>query len=268
MFSALRHRRARMLITKAKDDWFLAIQNLSPNTQQYYHRAITNFIKELPDKYISSITSADIHNYLNKFAWGRKNSSLNTHIVAIKSWFRFLSETYGIPNITIGLKKRKEKMPYRPFISKKELELVLSKATQREKDIILMLAHTGMRCSELANLRPENISPNLSSITIQGKGGKVRTIPCNQTVKEVLSRSINFPKNRKSIYNTCRQAGMRLSSQVSPHMLRRFFATQLLNAGVSLLIISRLLGHSSVQTTERYLCLDSSYLIGATDVLD
>jgi len=83
-------------------------------------------------------------------------------------------------------------MPHRPFISKKDLDKILLNATQKEADIIQMLAHTGMRCSELAGLKPENISPNLSSITIQGKGGKVRTIPCNQTVKEILSRTMDF----------------------------------------------------------------------------
>jgi len=131
-----------------------------------------------------------------------------------------------------------------------------------------MLAHTGLRCSELCSLRPENLSPNLSSITIQGKGGKIRTIPCNQTVKECLSRNIHLPKNRKSIYNICKNSGKKLNINLSPHMCRRYFATSLLAAGVSLLIIQKLLGHSSCQVTERYLCLDSSYLYGATDCLD
>jgi len=160
------------------------------------------------------------------------------------------------------------KMPYQPFISRQEYLKVLESATQRESDIIKLLANTGLRCSELAELKSDNINPNLSSIRIQGKGGKVRTIPCNQTVREILSRNINFPKNRKSIYNICRKAGNRIGIKLAPHILRRYFATQLLDKGVSLLIISRLLGHASIQTTELYLKLDSSYLSGATDCLD
>jgi len=159
-------------------------------------------------------------------------------------------------------------MPHRAFISKNDLDIILEKATQKESDIIKMLAHTGMRASELSGLKPENISPNLSSITIQGKGGKVRTIPCNQTVKEILSRTIHFPKNRKSIYNICHNTGTRNCIYLSPHVLRRFFASSLLSKRVSLLVISRLLGHSSVQTTEVYLGLDSSFLAGSTDCLD
>jgi len=219
-------------------------------------------------KNVSHITSTDVSRYLSKLSWTHENSTVNKHLMAIKSFFRFLEGAYQITNITTKLRKRKEKMPHRPFISKKDLELILSNATQREKDIILMLAHTGLRCSELCSLRPENLSPNLSSITIQGKGGKIRTIPCNQTVREILSRGINLPNNRKSIYNICKNSGKKLNINLSPLMCRRYFATSLLAAGVSLLIIQKLLGHSSCQVTERYLCLDSSYLYGATDCLD
>jgi integrase/recombinase XerD len=268
LFSTLRHRAARTPIETAIKEWFFDIQNLSKGTQQYYRRAITFFTSGLSHKYISAITQQDIKNYLTKFAWTHKNSTVNNHLVALQSWFRFLSDSYGITNIARPIKKRKIKMPHRPFISKKDLDLILSKATQKERDIILMLAHTGMRASELCGLKPENISPNLASITIQGKGGKVRTIPCNQTVKEILSRNINFPKNRKSIYIQCFHAGKKNGNSLSPHMLRRFFATQLLATGISLLVISRLLGHASVRQTEIYLGLDSSFLLGVTDVLD
>ena len=260
--------RARMPVCQAVDAFFLDIQRHSALTQQYYRRAVKAFTLQFPKKYVSSYTSANVNQYLTKFSWGRENSTVNNHLKALKAFFRFLSENYGITNITAGIRKRKENIPHRPFISKKDLDKILASATQKEKDVILMLCMTGMRCSELCGLRPENISPNLSSITIQGKGGKVRTIPCNQTVKEILSRSINFPKNRKSIYNICHNAARHKDISLAPHTLRRFFATQLLAKGISLLIISRLLGHSSVRTTEIYLQLDSSFLSGATDCLD
>ena len=266
MLSALLHRRARTLTCNAVEEWILDIQRLSISTQKDYTRIIKEFTFDLP-KNVSHITSTDVNRYLSKKSWTHENTTVNKHLMAIKSFFRFLEGAYQITNITTKLRKRKEKMPHRPFISKKDLETILSKATQKERDIILMLAHTGLRCSELCSLRPENLSPNLSSITIQGKGGKIRTIPCNQTVKECLSRNIHLPKNRKSIYNICRKAGNEFSP-LAPHMLRRFFATSLLNKGVSLLIISRLLGHASVHQTEIYLALSSSFLFGSTDCLD
>ena len=277
MLSALFHHRARTLISAVMEEWLLEIQRFSVDTQRHYRATINSFFLDLSKKYIKDVSSTDIKQYLTKFRWTHKETTCNTNLGAIKSFFRYASNVYGITNVASGIPEYKEKMPHRPFISKKDLDTILSNATQREKDIILMLAHTGMRCSELCSLRPENLSPNLSSITIQGKGGKVRTIPCNQTVREIISRrGINFPKNRKSIYNICNNTGKRIACRnpkggaihLAPHMLRRYFATQLLAKGVSLLIISRLLGHSSVQTTERYLCIDSSFLLGSTDVLD
>lgn len=266
MFKALRIGRARTLISIARKEWFFDIQRFSKDTQQYYQRAILAFTIDLPKKYIASITSADIRQYLIQFSWTHKNSTVNNHLVALKSWFTFLAENYAIPNIAQPIRKRKIDIPYQPFINREQYLKVLESATQRESDIIKMLANTGLRASELCGL--EHISPNLSSITIQGKGGKIRTIPCNQTVREILSRSINFPKNRKSIYNICRKVGSRVGIKLAPHILRRYFATRLKDKGVSLLIISRLLGHSSIQTTEIYLCIDSSFLLGSTDCLD
>jgi len=269
MFYALLHHRARKPIKEAIEEWLIDINNLAYNTQRYYKKAIFNFTIDLPKKYISQITSADLLKHLNKFRWeNHKASTTNTQLMALKSFFHYLSDNYGIENIALPIKKYKEELPYQPFINHEQYLKILESTTQRESDIIKMLANTGLRCSELAGLKPENINPNLSSITIQGKGGKVRTIPCNQTVREILSRSINFPKNRKSIYNHCKMAAKRIGLELSPHQLRRFFATELLHNGISLLIISRLLGHSSVRTTELYLHLDSSYLQGVTDVLD
>ena len=268
MLKALLNIRARTSVNEAVQEWLISIQGLAESTKEYYTRTIQEFIIDLPKKHISQITSTDLHNYLIKFRWSHKASTTNTHLWALKAFFSFLSDNYGIQNVSQPIKKFKEELPYRPFINSEQYRKILESATQEESDIIKMLANTGMRRSELAGLKPENISPNLSSIRIQGKGGKVRTIPCNQTVREILSRYINFPRNRKSIYNYCKIAGNKVHISLSPHTLRRYFATSLLNKGVSLLIISRLLGHSSVRTTEIYLHLDSSYLQGVTDCLD
>jgi len=267
LFLALRHRGARTLIKEAVEEWLISISSLAYTTRNYYKRTILEFTIDLPKKYIYQISSKDIRQYLTKFRWeNHKASTTNTHLMALKAFCRFLVDNYGVQNVSQSIKKLKEEMPHQPFINREQYLKVLESATQRESDIIKLLANLGLRASELCGL--EHISPNLSSIRIQGKGGKIRTIPCNQTVREILSRNINLPKNRKSIYNICKNAGDKVKVHLAPHILRRFFATSLLEKRISLLIISRLLGHSSVQTTELYLKLDSSYLSGATDVLD
>jgi site-specific recombinase XerD len=253
--------------TKVCENWFLYIQGLSIETQRYYKRYVINFLEYISKEYVNEITQIDILSYINKFSGVRKNSTTNKNLTVLKILFRWISETYNMPNITAGIRKLKEEMPYQPFINHEQYLKVLESATQRESDIIKMLANTGLRASELGGLRPEYIVPNLSSMRIQGKGGKIRTIPCNQIVREILSRTTDFPKNRKTVYSVCQRAGKRVDVHLAPHMLRRYFASQLINKGVSLLIVSRLLGHSSVQTTEIYLRLSDDDLKGCTEVL-
>lgn len=249
-------------------EWLNFCKRLAPDTQRHYHRTIVEFVEYSNIETVAELNRQHIIVYLNTKINKVKNSTINKHLKCLKSFCRYLFDVYDIPNATQKIKKFKEDMPNTPFINQSQYEKILLSATQRESDIIKLLANLGLRASELCSLRPENISPNLSSIRIQGKGGKVRTIPCNQTVREILSRDIKFPKNRKSIYNICRKAGNRVGIHLAPHMLRRFFATSLVNKGVSLLIVSRLLGHTSLQTTEIYLKMDFSFLEGSTNVLD
>lgn len=268
MFDALRRLRARTPLENAITEWLTRIQYLSIGTQKGYKQVIMDF-SATGHHYLENITVKDISTYITQIAWTRKKSTANKYLKVLKAFFNFAEKEYSLfLNPAKDIRKFKEDMPHQPFVSKTQYELILSKATQRESDIIRLLANTGLRASELCNLKPENISPNLSSLRILGKGNKVRTIPCNATVREILSRDINLPKSRKSIYNICTKAGSRLDIALPPHVLRRYFATSLLNAGVSLLIISYLLSHSSIRTTELYLKLDSSFLAGSTDVLD
>jgi site-specific recombinase XerD len=94
------------------------------------------------------------------------------------------------------------------------------------------------------------------------------TISTREIISRLGKNNFYFPKNGKSIYRLCDIAGKRAGIHLAPHMLRRFFASTLIESGVSLLIISKLLGHASVQTTECYLKLDAAFLNGATNALD
>jgi len=267
--------RKTILTSEAVESWFTHIQGLSPETKRYYKNAILALTTvDISNKPITKITSAQIKQYLTKFSQTHKNSTVNNHLMAIKSWFSFMAETYGIPNITKNLKKLKEDMTNTPFINCEQYLKVLKSATPRESDTIKMLANGGFRCSELCSLTWDCFSPQLTTVRFQGKGRRTRTIPVNETMREVISKYsrnepfMSQPRNRKTIYNACKRAGKRVGVHLAPHMLRRFFATQLLNKGVSLLIISRLLGHSNIQTTETYLKIDASFLNGATNCLD
>jgi integrase/recombinase XerD len=277
------------------EEWLLYIQGLAEHTRYYYKRLVLDFVATLPDKPIEELETSQIRNYINRLLLkGQKNSTVNNSVTVLRVFGRFLAETYGIANPAANLKKFKVGAYHQPFISRQQYEKILAVATQRQSDIIQLLAHTGLRVSELASLKYENITENFSAIRFVGKGSKMRTVPLNNTAREILARHcknetlINFPKNRKTIYRYCQRAGKLVNFPktkqgigyicrttgrqagipLAPHMLRRFFASQLVDRGVSLLIVSKLLGHASIQTTERYLKVDSSFLNGATDILD
>lgn len=273
MFRAL-HKRARMPISVAINEWYVAISHLAPGTQKYYKQILSKFTANLPDKAISKLSSADIRNYLQQILWVKKKSSANKCLMAIRSFCRFAAENYNILNPAENVRSFRADPPRQPFITKDQYNKILGAATPHQRDVIQLLAMTGLRSSELASLEYENITENFAAIRFSGKGQRQRTVPLNNTARTILARHIkaetiiNFPKNRKSIYTLCAQGGKKAQISLSPHTLRRLFATELVRHRKSLLEVSHLLGHSSVRTTEIYLHLDTSYLSGATDVLD
>jgi len=261
-----------MLLSNAISDWLGAISHHSKNTQLYYKRNILEFLDVVGDKPITKLSSAEIKNFLQKKLWIMKKSSVNTIVTSIRSFFRFAAERYDIPNPAENIKKFKPDPYHQPFITKANYEKVLASATQQQKDVVQFLAMTGLRCSELAGLEYKNITENFSAIRFTGKCQRQRTVPLNATARAILARHckgetiINLPKSEKNIYFLCKRAGLRVGEKLAPHMLRRFFATELMKHGKSLLEVSFLMGHSSIRTTEIYLHIQASFC--STDCLD
>ena len=134
---------------------------------------------------------------------------------------------------------------------------------------------TGMRVSELVNLKVSDIDFNEDVIRVMGKGSKERIVPINETSERALKIYINEHRNfllktNDSDYVFINNFGKRISrvgffkiikalckengidKNVSPHTLRHSFATHLLNNGADLRIIQELLGHSNLTTTQIY----------------
>jgi integrase/recombinase XerD len=138
-----------------------------------------------------------------------------------------------------------------------------------------LLYATGLRNSELVNLRQGEINLNQGVIRIIGKGNRERIVPVHDAALGALKEFAEgpraqilsgrqtdyvFPTRRGScmtrqafwqvIKRYARTAG--IAKKLSPHTLRHAFATHLLNHGANLLVVQRLLGHSSVSTTQIY----------------
>jgi len=160
----------------------------------------------------------------------------------------------------------------------------------RHKTILMTLYSTGIRCSELCHLRPEDIDKERMVIRIrQGKGGKDRDVPLSEKLREQLrthyravrqrngwlfpslqTRRPDQPITQKAVWHACRQASRRagISKSVHPHTLWHSFATHMFDDGAELPVIQTLLGHSDPRDTMVYVHLSTRRLRSAPNPLD
>jgi integrase/recombinase XerD len=155
----------------------------------------------------------------------------------------------------------------------------------------MTLYATGLRRAELAHLKASDVDSQRMVIHVQGGKGRKdrevllspklldelkrhsRRLPLKSSVWLFPSRHIHTsdrPITSKAIYHACKQAARRagLSKKVHPHTLRHCFATHLLEAGTDLRTIQKLLGHSSLEETAKYLHLSRRHMDATASPLD
>ena len=154
-------------------------------------------------------------------------------------------------------------------ITHEHIQEALSLSDEREKIIVTLLYTLGLRISELANLRIEDVKQGW--LRVDGKGSKQRDIPILDTTQQLLKQYIEqyapkkflFEKNGKklsenSLRYSVNKVFARISMKVTPHQLRHSYATELLNGGAPIVDVSELLGHASMATTQIYTKLGSA----------
>ena len=224
-----------------------------------------------------------INNYLaSRLDSGVSVSTIQRIITCIKSFYLFLYENNFIqsnPAQLIDNPKKRRKLPI--IISENEIEALLSCPNtdtisgMRDKCILELLYSSGLRISELLNIKVNQITQDKSFLKIKGKGGKERLVPIGSSAMSSLLTYIDtYRCNIKNIDNVemlfIRETGAVISRQecwkmikkyalasninkkISPHNLRHAFATHLLNNGADLRTVQMLLGHASLSTTQIY----------------
>lgn len=204
--------------------------------------------------------------------------SINRKISTLKSFFKFLLRE-GVVEITpmgiINAPKTSKRLPV--YVEEKDMETLL-KYTEfsddwkglTEKMILQLFYATGMRISELINLKISQFDASYSQVKVLGKGNKERIIPLNKQLVNALQVYIsNRPANTaenifinktgkpliaRSVYNLVKKhlALVTTIKKKSPHILRHSFATHLVNNGAELNAVKELLGHSSLAATQVY----------------
>ena len=261
---------------------FLIIEKgLSKNTVKAYETDIKGFIKWINknnQQSLLNIKESSVNRYISYlFSLKLKSSSVNRKISSLKSFYLFLLKKRLIrysPFSEVISPKQEKYLP--ASMSEKEVEKLLNSPDvskdieQRDKAMIEMLYATGMRISELVNLKITDIDMNRSVIKVMGKGSKERLIPFGESASEALFNYLKIRKDSSSkevfISNRGRKITRvafwqrikvyllreNLKISISPHTLRHAFATHLLNRGADLRSVQLLLGHSDLSTTQIY----------------
>jgi len=267
------------LIRSFLDSLFIE-KGLSKNTIKSYESDLKEFFawchnihKKLPSK----LTSSSINIYLGYlFNKNIKSSSVNRKLSTLKAFYIFLYKQkliLKIPTEDIETPKIQKKLP--STLSENEVEKLLKAPKDnniielRDKAMLEMLYATGMRISELVNLKEVNVDKNRQVVKVLGKGSKERLIPFGDEALDSLQKYLH-KRNSRNIYiflnnrdNKLSRVGfwqrvkiylkrVHLKSDITPHTLRHAFATHLLNRGADLRSVQLLLGHSDLSTTQIY----------------
>lgn len=265
-------------------NYVLFERRLSKNTALSYKNDLMKFslyLKEINvDSYIN-VSKKDIINYLeylNKL--NLSVSSVARKLTTIKNFYTYLTKTEVIKeNITDGIERPKLRKKLPQVLTIEEVDKLLdinlnTPFDYRNKAMLELLYGTGLRITELLDLKLNDIDFENCVIRCLGKGSKERIVPIGEYVIFFLHSYLEyrnyFLKNKKNDYVFLNSRGDRLSrfsffkmlkklliikkinKDVSPHSLRHSFATHILEGGGDLRSIQELLGHSDISTTKIY----------------
>lgn len=276
-----------------------AVSGRTPRTIEYYRKSLL-FIFDRIGKTADETTTDDIRYYLalRQRKDGITKTTANNELLVLRSFYNFLlaEELIG-KNPTLKIEKIKQSKVQRPALSEIEIEKIREACrTSRETAMVELLLSTGCRVTELVNIKIEDI--NNDELVVTGKGEKERTVYLNAKAIMSIDRYLKERKDenpylfcggyanslklyglrkedwykhpeiisdthtdKSTIEQTLRKIGKRAEVKgVHPHRFRRTCATMALRRGMPIEQVSKMLGHTSIDTTMIYLDLSEAEL--------
>ena len=260
-------------------------RGLSENTLAAYRADLTALARWLAERNVPIMrtTRADLQDFI---AWraraGARPSSTARQLSSFRRFFHYFAREGAIredPTAQIAMPKFARSVPR--SLTEEEVEALLSAPVvsdplgNRDHTMLEVLYATGLRVSELVNLRQGQIDFTQGVIRVPGKGDRERVIPLGEGAMRALKKFSSgvrdeilldhqtdylFPTRRGDhmtrqafwyiVKRYARKAG--IAKELSPHALRHAFATHLLNHGADLRVVQMLLGHSNLSTGQIY----------------
>ena len=257
---------------------------LSKNTLESYRADLTQFAHWLQQQKSDLLTAnqAHIQHYLAvKFPLS-KPRSIGRLIASLRRFYRYCLRENIIevdPSLQIESPKLPRSLP--KSLNEREVEDLLHAPNinepigLRDRAMLELLYASGLRVSELVNIKVSEVSTQDGVVRVTGKGSKTRLVPMGEEAADWIVRYMKFgrtallqKKMSDSLFVTNRAAAMTrqafwylikryalqagIAKPMSPHVLRHAFATHLLNHGADLRVVQMLLGHSDISTTQIY----------------
>jgi integrase/recombinase XerD len=275
-------------------DYLSVERALSKNTILAY-RTDLNLYLDFIDKRgivaLSKVTKNDIIEFmLFQKAEGISPVSISRRLAAIRMFHRFLARERVLksdPTTLIDSPKLWKKIP--DTLSLNEVEALISQPDvrdyqgARDKAILETLYATGLRVSELSNLKTNNVNLDIGFLRCIGKGNKERVVPLGKKAIQSINRYLEFSRlhflkqktseslfisrsgsklSRQSVWKLVKQYAKeaKIKKSIKAHTLRHSFATHLLERGADLRSVQEMLGHSDISTTQIYTHIDKERL--------
>ncbi len=246
----------------------LKLRGYSDETVKAYKKYLSDFLVFCKKRPASQIEISDLKAYLASLI-SEKGFSAKSVNLARSALLFYFNEIKERQFQNIRTPKPKSKLP--TVLTKEEIQKLIESANHKKsKLIIMMLYSTGLRVSELAYLKWDDLELNEKIAWVRrGKGSKDRMIVLSEKICNELDKiekdtehifGVNGrPANTRNIQKIVRTASKKanIAKKVTPHTLRHSFATHLLEDGTDIRMIQELLGHSNLQTTQIYTHISS-----------
>jgi len=261
----------------------------SPNTTNTFKTTFNATLSYFGDITLMSITSTKIQEFLQYRIINVSKYQARKDLINLSSAFnKAVTERYLVKNPCIGIKRIKipEKQP--KFFTEAELEKLLNVTENQDiKDLTIFAVNTGLRQMELLTLQWDQINFRDKLLTLDNrnhltKSKKIRTIPLNissmqiidkreaQKTSEYVFTYLNAKITQDQISKVFKKYVLRagINPKLNFHSLRHTFASWLVQRGVSIYQVSKLLGHASVTTTQIYAHVNADDLRASVELLE